>query len=77
MSHTKRLFWKAALSIFANILNEMLILEDFFDAFKGGDPLVGQNMIKMKLSSKELYVVLSKASISYEILILEGLFVGF
>ena len=75
MSRTKRLFWKASLSVFANVSYETLILEDFLDAFKGGgDPLVGQNMIEIRLSSKELYKEL--ASISYETLILEGLFVG-
>ena len=66
MSRTKRSFWKISLSFFANVsyetlvLDETLILENFLDAFKGGGPLVGQNMIKMKLSSKELYKELSK-----------------
>ena len=60
MSRTKRSFWKISLSFFANVSYETLILEDFLDAFKGGGPLVGQNMIKMKLSSKELDKELSK-----------------
>ena len=59
-SRTKRLFWKASLAVFANVSYETLILEDFLDAFKGGESLVGQNMIKMKFSSKELYKELSK-----------------
>ena len=50
--------------VFANVSYETLILEDFLDAFKGGGPLVGQNMIKMKLSSKELYKELSKLTCS-------------
>ena len=60
MSRTKRLFWKASLSVFANVPYETLILVDFIDACKGGDPLIGQNMIKMKLSSKKLCKELSK-----------------
>ena len=36
MSRAKRLFWKASLSVFANVSYETLILEDFLDAFKGG-----------------------------------------
>ena len=36
MSRTKRFFWKASLSVFANVSYETLILEDFLDAFKGG-----------------------------------------
>ena len=60
MSRTKRLFWKASLSVFANVSYKTLNLENFLDAFKEGDPLIGQNMIKMKLSSKKLYKELSK-----------------
>ena len=38
MSRTKRSFWKASLSVCANVSYETLILEDFLDAFKGGAP---------------------------------------
>ena len=37
MSRTKRSFWKISLSVFANVSYETLILEDFLDAFKGGE----------------------------------------
>ena len=33
MSRTKRSFWKVSLSVFANVLHETLILEDFFVCF--------------------------------------------
>ena len=60
MSRMKGSFWKISLSVFANVSYETLILEDFLDAFKAGGPLVGQKIIKMKLSGKELYKELSK-----------------
>ena len=56
MSRTKRLFWKASLSPFLRMSRtKRSFWKIFLTPSKGGGLLVGQKMIKMKLSSKELY----------------------
>ena len=61
MSRTKRLFWKVSLSVFANVLHETLILEDFFVCFAN---------VSYETLVLEGFIV-RFSNVSYETLILE------
>ena len=84
MSRTKRLFWKASLSVFASVSYETLILEDFFicfceclvrNAHFGRFPCQFLRMSRMKRSFWKFSFSVF-ANVSYEMLILEGLFLS-
>ena len=85
MSCTKRSFWKISLSVFANVSYETLILEDFFVCFceclvrnaRFGRSLC--QFLRMSRTKRSFWTVSLSvfANVSYETLILEGLFVRF
>ena len=85
MSRTKRSFWKVSLSVFANVSYETLILGDFFVSFC--ECLVrnahfGRSLcqfLRMSRTKRSFWKVSLSvfANVSYETLILEGLFVSF
>ena len=85
MSRTKRSFWKVSLSVFANVSYETLILEGLFVSFC--ECLVrnahfGRSLcqfLRMSRTKRSFWKVSLSvfANVSYETLILEGLFVGF
>ncbi len=85
MSRTKRSFWKISVSVFANVSYETLILEGLFVSFC---ECLARNahfarslcqflrMSRMKCSFWKIAVSVF-ANVSYETLLLEGLFVSF
>ena len=85
MSRTKRSFWKVSLSVFANVSYETLILEGLFVSFC--ECLVrnahfGRSLcqfLRMSRTKRSFWKVSLSvlANVSYETLILEGLFVSF
>ena len=85
MSRTKRSFWKVSLSVFANVSYETLILEGLFVCFC--ECLVqnahfGRSLcqfLRMSRTKRSFWKVSLSvfANVSYETLILEGLFVSF
>ena len=85
MSRTKRSFWKVSLSVFANVSYKTLILEGLFVSFC--ECLVqnahfGRSLcqfLRMSRTKRSFWKVslLVFANVSYETLILEGLFVSF
>ena len=85
MSRTKRSFWKISLPFFANVSYETLILEDFFVFFC--ECLVRNAhfgrflcpFLRMSRTKRSFWKVSFPvfANVSYETLILEGLFVSF
>ena len=85
MSRTKRSFWKLSLSVFANVSYETLILEGLFLSFY--ECLVrnahfGRSLcqfLRMSRTKRSFCKVSLSvfANVSYETLILEGLFVSF
>ena len=85
MSRTKRSFWKVSLSVFANVLHETLILEDFFACFceclvrnacfgRLHCPFLRMSRTKRSFWKISLSVFVN---VSYETLILEVLFTSF
>ena len=85
MSRTKRLFWKVSLSVFANVSYETLILEGLFVSFCeclvqnahfGSSFCQFLRMFRTKRSFWKGFLSVF-ANVSYETLILEGLFVSF
>ena len=85
MSRTKLSFWKIPLSFFANVSYETLILEDFFvffceclvrNACFGRLHCLFLQMSRTKRSFWKVSLSVF-ANVSYETLILEGLFVSF
>ena len=85
MSRTKRSFWKVSLSVFANVSYETLILEGLFvrfceclvwNAHFGSFPCPFLRMSRTKRSFWKVSLSVF-ANVSYETLILEGLFVSF
>ena len=85
MSRTKRSFWKVFLSVFANVSYETLILEGLFLSFC--ECLVrnahfGRSLcqfLRMSRTKRSFWKVSLSvfANVSYETLILQGLFVSF
>ena len=85
MSRTKRSFWKVSLSVFANVSYKTLILDDLFVRFC--ECLVrnahfGRSLcqfLRMSRTKRSFWKVSLSvfANVSYEMLILEGLFVSF
>ncbi len=85
MSRTKRSFWKVSLSIFANASYETLILEGLFVSFceclvqnaHFGSSLC--QFLRMSRTKRSFWKISFSvfANVSYETLILEGLFVSF
>ena len=85
MSRTKRSFWKVSLSVFANVSYETLILEALFVSFC--ECLVrnahfGRSLcqfLRMSRTKRSFWKIAVSvfANVSYETLILEGLFVSF
>ena len=85
MSRTKRSFWKVSLSVFANVSYETLILEGLFVSFceclvqnaHFGSSLC--QFLRMSRTKRSFWKVSLSvfANVSYETLILEGLFVSF
>ena len=85
MSRTKRSFWKVSLSVFANVSYKTLILDDLFVSFC--ECLVrnahfGRSLcqfLRMSRTKRSFWKVSFSvfANVSYETLILEGLFVSF
>ena len=85
MSRTKRSFWKVSLSVFANVSYETLLLEGLFVSFC--ECLVrnapfGRSLcqfLRMSRTKRSFWKVSVSvfANVSYETLILEGLFVSF
>ena len=85
MSRTKRSFWKVSLSVFANVSYETLILEALFVSFceclvrnaHFGSSLC--QFLRMSRTKRSFWKVSFSvfANVSYETLILEGLFVCF
>ena len=85
MSRTKRSFWKVSLSVFANVSYETLILEGVFVSFceclvqnaHFGSSLC--QFLRMSRTKRSFWKVSFSvfANVSYETLILEGLFVSF
>ena len=85
MSRTKRSFWKVSLSVFANVSYKTLILEGLFVSFCeclvrnahfGSFPCPFLRMSRTKRSFWKVSLSVF-ANVSYETLILEGLFVSF
>ena len=85
MSRTKRSFWKLSLSVFANVSYETLVLEGLFVSFC--ECLVrnahfGRSLslfLRMSRTKRSFWKVSLSvfANVSYETLILQGLFVSF
>ena len=85
MSRTKRSFWKVSLSVFANVSYETLILEGLFVCFC--ECLVRNahferslcQFLRMSRTKRSFWKVSLSvfANVSYETLILKGLFVSF
>ena len=85
MSRTKRSFWKVSLSVFANVSYETLILEGLFVSFceclvrnaHFGSSLC--QFLRMSRTKRSFWKVSLSvlANVSYERLILDGLFVSF
>ena len=84
MSRTKRSFWKLSLSVFANVSYETLILEGLFVSFcecPVRNAHFGRSLcqfLRMSRTKRSFWKVSLSvfANVSYETLILEGLFVS-
>ena len=85
MSRTKRSFWKVSLSVFANVSHETLLLEGLFVSFCKclvRNAPFGRSLcqfLRMSRTKRSFWKVSLSvfANVSYETLILEGLFVSF